>query len=211
LHDLLLRNKIDSVIIRGHGTRTGDGSSLGDPKSKFWMDRLNEGIHSSNNAGDWHICALRLARELRCWKLRWFPRYCKSKVGVIIIDRSILSRAMFCKAVGEDVSQGNLYPNNVYDITTESTLPDICFFIEVPEVELLKRLNSDPKSSKHFFREKLIKSTTSLYSSVITELPLSIKERIRVIQNDGTKSALDVHEMVKRHPILHQIFLYSKE
>jgi thymidylate kinase len=206
-HKLELRG-IPCVVIRGHGTRSASGSSLGDPKSKFWSDMAAREMHSSFVEEDWHLCARRLARELICWKKRWLPRIMrieKKPFGVLIVDRSLISRAMFCKAMCLEVTSGDFYNVTATNIHCKDLLPDALFLFDVEENELLKRAEADVDEKKANFRKKLISTTRRIYLDVLSQVPQYIRQRVSLLKNDGSKSAEDIHQIVLQNAVITRI------
>src|SRR5512136_3014603 len=97
LRDWLAERAIPSLIVRGDGSRTGSGERSEDPPSPWWQ-AVNRRLHGLPvNYEEWNLAAYRLARELVVWRDRVLPRLVKAQgqhMGVLLVDRSLLSRTM---------------------------------------------------------------------------------------------------------------------
>ncbi len=179
----LRERDVPSLIIRGDGSRTGTGDSLGNPPSEWWQE-VNTWLHTSRASyEDWDLTSYRLARELVVWRERALPRWVKvsgEKLGVLLVDRSLLSRTMIPRAAQrQDVSQ-NLYPVRPgrcgRKVLPDLVCPDLIFNLTAPKEVLLSRLDvSDPK---YEFRKRLIVETYTWFEDAIDYIPSHLKARV---------------------------------
>ena len=227
LQEALSRHGIRSVVLRGDGSRPGDGSlRVGDPNSAWWVG-MNRSIREpSTPPSQWHRCAYRLARELRLWRSRIFPSQLATlhaDYGVLLLDRSLLSRAVVLLAQQPQhahlttLDSNDLYPpwasGGGRPISLSDVLPDVIFHLRVPADQLLQRLHfpppamasTDPLSrrvgtydaNKLEFRSRLILTTSHLYKEAPRALPPAVRRR--VVEIDGTARPEQVFDEVWGH------------
>jgi thymidylate kinase len=183
LQKWLADHEIPSLIIRGAGSRRGKGEQPGDPQSLWWQE-VNLWLHTPQaSCHDWNMTAYRLARELLVWRDRVLPNWVKSagqEFGVLIVDRSLLSRTMIPRAMGLADIAHNLYPEQARlkgrRIWPELVCPDLIFNLTAPWWILNARLDSsDPK---YEFRKKVIAETYHWFKDAVTYLSKPLQARV---------------------------------
>jgi thymidylate kinase len=183
LQKWLAGHEIPSLIIRGAGSRRGKGEQPGDPQSLWWQE-VNLWLHTSQaSCHDWNMTAYKLARELLVWRDRVLPNWVKSsgqEFGVLIVDRSLLSRIMIPRAMGLADIAHNLYPEQARlkgrRISPELVCPDLIFNLTAPWWILNARLDSsDPK---YEFRKKVIAETYHWFKDAVTYLSKPLQARV---------------------------------
>lgn len=188
----LAERGIPSVIIRGDGSRTGTGDSPGNPPSSWWQE-VNTWIHTSRaRYEDWDLTSYRLARELIVWRERVLPRWVETagkNLGVLLVDRSLLSRTMIPRAAQvQDVGR-NLYPVRAGQhgriISPGRVCPDLIFNLTVSRDVLLARL--DANDPKYEFRKRLISETYTWFDEAIDYIPAELRARVVQVDAAGDK------------------------
>jgi len=200
LVEALSKNGMDTLVVRGDGTRDGLGLTQGDPFSLEWQQR-NKYIKSEQGGSvdDWNASSLVLLRELS--ELLYDER--EKKYDAIIIDRSILSRAAFLlhRGVGmpgKRMTLDELYPSNRSlqideQLDLEALVPDVVFDLRAESpVSLLKRLDQD--DPKYVFRSRNIKGGFESSLQAKQHVPENVENKVNVL-NAGD-SPQDVHDKV---------------
>lgn len=203
LVEALSRNGIDTLVVRGDGTRDGLGLTQGDPFSLEWQQR-NKYIKSEQGGSvdDWNASSSVLLRELSV--LLHDER--EEKYDAIVIDRSILSRAAFLlhRGVGmpgDRMTLDELYPCNSSlqvneQLNLEALVPDIIFDLRARNPEsLLSRLDQD--DPKYVFRSRNIKGGFESSLQAKQHVPESVEDKVKVL-NAGD-SPQYVHGKVLAH------------
>ena len=188
----LTQRDIPSLIVRGDGSRTGLGTSRGDPVSVWWQT-VNLWLRTSAaTTDDWNHTSYRLARELIVWRDRVLPcivRQQGKQLGVLIVDRSLPSRTMVLRAAGVSNIADRLYtlnqPSRGRQIDPRLVCPDVIFVFTAPYEVLINRL--DQADLKYAFRKQLINDTHSWFADVEHYLPAPLQDR--VVHMDGTQDA----------------------
>lgn len=145
LEQSLVNQGYEPLILRGDGTRTGDGARKGDPFSAWWQDFKNFAGRHENEYTAWRNGACRLLSEAAIW-LSHLPDN-----GVILFDRAGISRSQMTIKEGLEVNFETLYTLNVseVEISNQSILhlqPDLTLFLSASTETLLGRLSTnDPK------------------------------------------------------------------
>lgn len=196
----LTRQGIPSLLVRGDGSRAGKGATPGDPPSRWWQ-QMDIWLHSSQATyHDWNVAAVRLARELLIWRERVLPRYIAAQgvpYVVLLVDRSLLSRAMLLRAMQPDDPSPDLYPAEAQTkgrkITSEAVCPDLIFALNAPREVLLSRLS--PLDPKYAFRRRLIEETSEGFRDVVRYLPEGLQDR--VVNVDAARSIEEVAETIQ--------------
>ncbi len=179
----LTRQGIPSLLVRGDGSRAGKGATPGDPPSRWWQ-QMDRRLHSAQATyHDWNVAAVRLARELLVWRDRVLPRCVAAQgapFGVLLVDRSLLSRAMLLRAMQPGDPSPDLYPEEAQSrgrwITPEAVCPDLIFALNAPREVLLSRLS--PLDPKYAFRRRLIEETSEGFRDVVRFLPEGLQDRV---------------------------------
>lgn len=224
LKSRLAESGILAIDIRGDGLRTGKGETAGDPYSEWWL-KFNQELQELRKKQDdkdvteWDKTAYRLARELIVWRDRLLSRQVKeseSLFGVLIMDRSLLSRAAFIKhhlqpSPEKNFSSEDLYPKHVQHrkkITVDMILPDLIIELVAPKEVLMARLNSnDPK---YKIRKQNIENMYDAYINAKSHLSKEIRERIATIDSSRDQETVftEIENIIKqRFP---DLFVLSK-
>ena len=188
LSEYLANKNIPSVTLKGDGSRPGVGDSEGDPFSKYWQDASSE-LHKPNvDAELWEKAAYILSKEYLIWKGIYFPRKIKQlgvESGVIILDRSILSRTLIPR---EKISRhlwNEEVPNNLYrkpenwkgqEIKIDNVTPDLIFSLYAPLETLIARLDKD--DPKYEFRKRNLINRYEWYIDAVNYIPESLKSHV---------------------------------
>ncbi len=185
LHAWLTAQGVPALIIRGDGSRTGQGDSPGDPLSAWWQ-AANRWLRTPEASyTDWNLTSYRLARELLVWRDRTLPRQVRAwgqSWGVLLIDRSLLSRTMVLRAMQLPNVAENLYPEAARPkgkgrrLTPSQVCPDVLFNLTAPREILLTRLT--PNDPKYAFRKGLIEQTAPWFTDAIEFIPPPLRPRV---------------------------------
>jgi hypothetical protein len=162
---------------------------------------MNGWLHSSQATyHDWNVAAVRLARELLVWRDCVLPRCVAAQgapFGVLLVDRSLLSRAMLVRAMRPGDPSPPLYPEEAQTrgqrITPEAVCPDLIFTLIAPREVLLSRLS--PLDPKVGFRRKLIEETSGRFQDVVQYLPEELQDR--VVEVDAARPIEEVAEAIR--------------
>ena len=189
-----------SIVVRGDGTRDGQGLTQGDPFDLVWQQR-NKYIkfEQGGSVENWNASSLVLLRELS--ELLRVQR--ERKYDAIIIDRSILSRAAFLLhrgvgMIGERMSLDELYPSNQSlqvdeRLDLEALVPDLIFDLQSKNPStLLKRL--DQNDPKYVFRSRNIKGGFESSVQAKSHVPENVEERVEVL--DAGDLPVNIHRKV---------------
>ncbi len=183
LRGWLAERGIPSLIVRGDGSRTGSGERPEDPPSPWWqaVNRRLYGLPVDYEA--WNRAAYRLARELVVWRDRVLPGLVRAqgqRLGVLLVDRSLLSRTMILRAMGTTDGTGDLYAERYRTkgrrISPETVCPDLIVNLTAPRRALLARL--DPGDPKFEFRKRLIEETGDWFDDAAAYLPRPLRSRV---------------------------------
>ncbi len=153
LHGFFTSRGVPAMVLKGDGTRLGAGEAWHDLGSRYWTHRhdYHAGLHTPRE--EWDVDAYTLARENRVWvrSLSDIARISRSRFGVAIFDRSIISRATLALQ-REGITEGRLtgeqmWPQHIQipgeEITYEETMPDILFNLTAPQAVLESRISQD--------------------------------------------------------------------
>jgi len=198
LRDWLAEHAIPALIVRGDGSRTGSGERPEDPPSPWWQ-AVNRRLYGLPvNYEEWNLAAYRLARELVVWRDRVLPRLARTqgrRLGVLLVDRSLLSRTMILRAMGAPDVAGNLYAERYRAkgrrISPGLVCPDLILNLIAPRRVLASRL--DPGDPKVEFRKRLIDDTCDWFGDAVAYIPRQL--RSRVVEVDASEEV----EGVFRH------------
>jgi thymidylate kinase len=212
LQNWLIDRGVFALIVRGDGSRTGDGNSPGDPYSAWWQ-AVNEWLRGQNaRSEDWHLTSLRLARELIVWRDRVLPQLVSQTghpLAALIVDRTVLSRSMIFRSDDPQVDpawvNAHLYPlpaRGQRIMTPEKVCPDVIFNFSASRDVLLRRL--DPADPKLAFRQRLIERAAAWYTDAVDYIPASL--RFRVIAIDADRPPNVIFQEVLKHLELRGVF-----
>lgn len=196
---------VPHIKIKGDGSRSGIGTDSGDPYSGWWIKQNHKLRKTSGteNFEEWDKAAHRLVREFSIWKKRILPKLARgtsSEMGLLLIDRSIISRTSFVKykfrfAINHHISGSkDLYPN-ISNELIDIALPDMIVELIAPKEILISRLDSD--DPKYNFRFRMIEEMFDNYTSAKNHLPDEILRR--VVSVDSTNSPEEVFQEILTH------------
>ena len=183
---------MQSIVLRGDGTRDGKGKHKGDPYNEGWIAN-SEILRRSGSFNQWNEAAIILAQEY----IEWRKKLEDLENQVILLDRSLVSRGSFILQKQPELTGvlevQNLYPNSSgCPIKLEDVLPDVIFELVAPKEVVLSRLDSD--DPKYEFRKEIIDKTYDIFYSAKHRLPKIVQERI--IALDSTKPPHDIFDDV---------------
>ena len=199
LRDWLAARRVPSLIVRGDGSRMGSGARPEDPPSPWWQaaDRRLHGLPVDYEA--WNLAAYRLARELVVWRDRVLPELVRTqgrRLGVLLVDRSLLSRTMILRAMEAPDVAGNLYAEQYRmrgrRISPDLVCPDLIVNLTAPRGVLASRL--DPGDAKIEFRKRLINETCDWFGDAVAYIPRHL--RSRVVEVDASEEVETVFRRV---------------
>lgn len=181
---------LPAVILRGDGSREGKGLSEGDPCDEWWQrfrSRLADAVTSMQRFACWNEAADRLAEEYLHWRDSLMPQQVQrvnAPCGVILLDRSLLSRLMLAADERGSISLEGLYRTEYHGtpVTWETMMPDRMLVLVAQQDTLLARL--DPDDPKYGFRSGLILEKYSLFQAVLDGLPQELQGVTRHVDAD---------------------------
>jgi len=199
LRDWLAERAIPTLIVRGDGSRTGSGERPEDPPSAWWRAASRRLYRLPANYEEWNLAAYRLARELVVWRDRVLPRLVRAqgrRLGVLLVDRSLLSRAMILRAMGAPDIASALYAERYRakgrQIFPDLVCPDLIVNLTAPRWVLAARL--DPGDPKVEFRKRLIEETCDWFGDAVAYIPRHL--RPRVVEVDASEEVERVFRRV---------------
>lgn len=145
------------------------------------------------------MTSYRLARELVVWRDRALPCIVRSRGqtgGVLLVDRTLLSRTMIPRAMQNPDVANYLYPEQARlrgrHITPALVCPDLILNLIAPLEVLIARL--DPGDVKYSFRQRLIRETSHWFKDAARYLPEPLQSR--VVEVDASREVDVVFETV---------------
>lgn len=204
LQEYFTNKGVPCKVLRGDGSRTGQNNNEGDPYSIFWQ-RLNSDLHKPETPKDlWNYSSYILAKEFLICKRVYFPREIhkqQKNFGVIILDRSILSRTLIPREILDQVCWKDQIPNILYkkpavwkgkEICIDDVAPDLILNLVAPIEVLLSRLDkSDPK---YTFRKGNLLKRYDWYIDSVNYIPDHLK--CRVVTIDTNRNTNEVFEEI---------------
>lgn len=189
----LLDIGVTPLILRGDGSRTGLGTSEGDPVSEWWQGFKHK-VHDADNEYDvWREGARRLMAEaaLKIESHNGFG------TAIVLLDRGRLSRTQMTIKEGLPVNNDTLYRNDGNDSFSDdvvlSIVPDLTVYMQAPTRVLLNRLSRyDPK---YEFRRSNIVGSAETYDLAFDEVSGNT-DSIELV--DAADDPLDVARKVRR-------------
>lgn len=204
----LAQNSIPYCVARGDGTRRGIGSEPYDYKSAWWTSKYPTFFKADKSpqeeADIINETFQRLNRESTYLRDRFLPSISGSKVGVLVMDRTFLSRLsvmrQFYPKISIEEALKAINPKN--GIAVRPLIPDVTIVLDVPKEELIHRcVNSTDQPDKLGFRMNNIMDKYEMFRKVVKEVSDLSGLGVVVINGDDTKER--VHEAVmstlKRH------------
>jgi thymidylate kinase len=182
------------VVLRGDGTRPGLGESIGDPPSEYWV-KTGQLLRNPDTPKEmWNYASYVLSKELLIWKNVYLPRLIiesSTNKGLIILDRSILSRTMIPRELIEPSEWEREVPLSLYKkpanwkgkpISIDAVAPDTVISLVAPLNTLIGRLEKD--NSKFEFRKRLLTSRYDWYLNAADYIPQHLKPRVKEFNTD---------------------------
>lgn len=203
LSDYLLNQEIPHRVVRGDGTRAGNGSRVYDPPSEWWGKNLSFFRRKSNSLEEdiekMHLKYQRLNREAKLIRDYTIPKEVlrtNSELGVMIMDRTFLSRYFTMKQYLPDISLKSALDvkNPKTGKKVEVIIPNLTFVLEGNKETLLQRATkSDESGSEKFkFKIKIINHYYDLFNSVIGEM----KYEKGILCLDSSQSPKQIHKKI---------------
>lgn len=196
---------IPVVIVRGDGSRSGQGDSFGNPESDTWKEIDSNLRNEGADLEEWNKSSYRIARELLVWRDRVLPNFVReldSQAGVLLIDRSLLARTLVPREMGtpERLYDEDMRPENPVtgdkkgrSITAEDVAPDVIVQFIAPKDTLLSRLG-DGQDEKSQLRRRLLEERYDWYLDAQNYLPEGLTDRI--VRIDATGDPEEVFDIV---------------
>lgn len=201
LSESLNARGILTVVVRGHGSRQGDGRHIGDPVSKWWQKKHSEfmaaGTEGPKSLEAEKEMTARIYRELRVTREYFLPKLMKKSgttYAVLLLDRSIISRLFVHRRFNKDISHIRLLSFTVGKGTKQKhlALPDLLLVLDVPKKVLLNRnKNRREGAQKIKFNETVITNHYNQFATLLKTLPQEVKKRTVIL--NGAKTADAVH------------------
>lgn len=193
----LVESGIPTISLRGDGSREGLGIYETDPLNTWWQefrDKTKKCTSEHERFQLWNEAADILADEYIHWKECIFPQrleQANSKVGIILLDRSLISRLMTYVDANGKISLNELYNGESLSspITWMRMCPDTIILLEVGQSELLKRLS--PTDPKFCFRMRLISEKFNLFCKIMENLPQEIAEITTILDGEQEIGAVE--------------------
>jgi len=190
--------EIPTVTIRGDGSREGLGVDEGDPPSDWWKQfrqREKQQHTEAERFACWNEAANTLAAELLDWRREILPHQVNQQgapFGVLLVDRSLISRMMLAADANPGFQLDELYSGTWREqpLTWKVVLPDLIFLLQVDQPTLLGRL--DRQDPKYQFRRRLIAEKYTLHSHLTASLPAVITAVTHPV--DGSATPGRVHQ-----------------
>lgn len=196
LAEYFKRLAVPVIVLRGDGSRLGSGQHPGDPNDAWWQNfktRL-DGLETEDEKFDfWNEAADRLACELIDWRRNLMPKHVRtseSSYGVILLDRSLVSRLVLSTDRTDEVCLKDLYSCRYFgeQVTWRTVLPDKLFVLDVSQEVLDSRLEiGDPKFS---FRRRMILEKYHIFRRVMRELPPDLLGCVKILNGNQATDKL---------------------
>ncbi len=186
LSETLSQEGYDPLILRGDGTRPGEGGSAGDPFSLWWQDFKSFAKGHHNHYSAWRIGARQLLAEAAIW-LSELP-----KNGIILFDRAGISRSQMTLKENLPVCFETMYLQdaNTPQLSNKEILqlqPDLTVFLAADTDTLLERLDeNDPKYT--FRRNNIISSNDFFERGYEAYQKLGLSETMRISVEDSVEN-----------------------
>lgn len=190
-------SNVGVVQLRGDGSRSASGDRIGNSISKWWDNHRSRFEVEGKRMEWWNLGADRLARELVVWRKRLIKDYLESKgyeQGLIILDRSIISRALVLISGGEIQEGQVLTPNNLYSsrVNANKVTPDIIFELFAPKSIVEERLNAG--EGDNFKKKGVIEREFETYYRIKNYFDMPIRRKI--VSVDSSQSPSSIHDFV---------------
>ncbi len=196
------RRNIHSIVLRGDGTRKGEGLDERDPLSIWW--RKNRPFFLSGSLSREEILETsdqiysRLTREINYYYRKVFPEDIATKGvkdGVMLLDRTFFSHLFVMRQLNRGISIKDAlttyHPRNKSLISP--IIPYITFVFDVPLEVLLERCNSSVDSpEKRSFRIKNLYNHYQTFRELLDEMSLQKDYRVRIVE--GNSGSLEIHK-----------------
>jgi len=190
----LSKQKTPFKVVRGDGTRAGTGTQPYDFPSKWWQENRDYLVDlSSGNMQD----KLNLRFQRLCREAFVAEHYLekRSEKGVMILDRTFVSRFFTMKQYYPDISLDEaLYcynPKNGRKVNP--TIPDITFLLTASKKTLLSRLGQEERSERFIRSEHYVSTYFDLFHEIVQELS---DQGYNIRQIDAEEPIEEVHKKI---------------
>lgn len=211
LKEKLGEKGIPVIVVKGDGRKPEKDDYPIKLDQEKW-DELTQKMSLPESEGiDWDKAAYRLAREYIVARDRLLPKVVREQgapAGVIILDRSVLSRGAVAEGKREDMYKEGATTKG-RQIRVEDVVPNLIINIQVPVAELKSRIaTNDPRADEKLrhIEQSEKKYNREFYSQFLTE-----EEMSRVVDVSGVGTAEEVGKHI--HNVLQQRYpqLFEKE
>lgn len=186
----LTNNGLRPIMLRGDGSRPGQGGSEGDPHSTWWQNFKEHAKTFENEYDAWRLGARTLLSEAALIRTQLPPH------TVILFDRSVLSRTQMTLKEGLAPSTVNAYMNSerddIEDTVIHSLYPDLQIYLAASPDKLLDRLA--PDDEKYTFRHDNIMSSNGFYDEAFEHLS---QQGDAIVHIDGTEHPSQVQDNIR--------------
>lgn len=195
------QSKYDLVLsLRGEHYREGTGDDhLTDPYSPWWQEHKTSTNYAQKSA--------LLQRELRVFFQRNLPNHMRLHqldTALVILDRSVVGRYMFCHADGETINQQDflrIQTGKSYQHIHNIIIPDLIFVLQPTEKKLLERLHAgiahastaEAQSLRNRYKLRYIPEKYTSYYAWLQHIPAEIQSRIDHIRSDAPSHLIHEH------------------
>lgn len=202
LEDHLISTKVPVVTMRGDGSRKGEGV-YNDPYSKWWQN-IQPYLRKVDENGSfikeyWNLAAEKLNSEVYDMYHFEFPKIIKNSMsnkGVILLDRSIISRYFVLKRDNPNINLEDLMKfTDQYGVEKDVITPNLSFILHAQKDVLLERnevLSDHP--DKYNFRKKIITGNYDSFEDITNNLKSNL---IRVVHLNGNRPQNLIFEEIK--------------
>jgi len=206
LENYLSTKGIPSLVIRGDGTRMGQGAENYDPKSSWWQENYSYFFQDEGALEDKlqrrNLLYQRLSREGHYQLNRRLPTIMKqmgSEHAFLLMDRTFISRLFSMRQIVPDISleESLISINPKNNEKVYAVLPEIVFVLDVPKEILIERCNqAKDQPDKIVFRKGNLIRHYELYNQIVDEIGTDKRFNVRVV--DGTLFPEEIHKIVKQ-------------
>lgn len=203
LKDELEEQGVAVLVVKGDGRRPTEDNYPVKLDEEIWKE-LDANIAGTDSEKlDWDKAAYRLARELVIVRDRVLPQMMKEgnyEAGVLIVDRTVLSRGVVAEGDSEEMYTDEMRAFNSEgkpkgkEIDVDEVIPDVIFNIKVPTEDLIGRIEEDDLKREQ--RLKHIHENEGKYDAEFIQKFLPEEYMDRIVEIDGTQSEEEIHSQI---------------